>query len=200
MVLPLRVSFRFFTSGLHHESQFFQGSSAMKSSSRVSGIFLLAVFAALMLAAAGTVQAQSIAVHYSDYAGSGYSGIVGTDGVVPNGYWTNVSVNWFSGSASNLVDSTDAVTTAATNVNNGVTGGGTYWWVNGPAGGVDNLLEGPWGGDGGGGAEAIPSVITGITPGSTAFGWTATLLPAAPTTPRSPAASTITTRTAPRSI
>ncbi len=129
------------------------------------GIFLLSgAIVALLLA--GTAQAQSIAVHLSDYAGNGYSGITaGTpDGIqLPdsswNANWTNVSVNWFSGGASNLQDNTGTPTTAAVSVV--ANSCGTYWWVNGPSAGVDNLLEGPWGGVSGG-AEAIPDVITGI--------------------------------------
>jgi autotransporter-associated beta strand protein len=104
---------------------------------------------------------SSIAAHFSDYAGNTPSPITGTDGVVANSNWTNISVNWFAGNASNLVNSKGLATTAAVTCV-GPNGGGTYWWVNGPAAGVDNLLEGPWGGDGGGGGEAIPAVITGI--------------------------------------
>jgi autotransporter-associated beta strand protein len=107
---------------------------------------------------------QSIAVHWSDYGGSGYSGITGTDGLVPQSNWTNVSAGWYTGGASSLVNNSGSATTAAVTSTLPSTAG-TYWDVLGPTAGVDNLLCGPGGGKGGenGGAiGAIPNAITGI--------------------------------------
>jgi autotransporter-associated beta strand protein len=107
---------------------------------------------------------QSIAVHWSDYGGSGYSGITGSDGLVSQSNWTNVSANWYSGGASSLINNSGSATTAAVTCTLPVTAG-TYWDVLAPTTGVDNLLCGPGGGNGGGNSGttgAIPNVITGI--------------------------------------
>jgi len=129
---------------------------------RFTKISVLSVLATCVAMGAWSASAgaNSIAVHFSNYGGNGTSNITGSDGYVPVINWNNLGVNWFSGGGSNLVDNSATPTTAAVTVV--AYPCGTYWWVNGPAGGVDNLLEGPWGGDGGGGAEAIPAKITGI--------------------------------------
>jgi len=98
---------------------------------------------------------QMIGVHWSDYGGNNPSPITGTDGVIPQGNWNNVSANWYSGGASNLIDNRGATTTAA--VGNQATGSGTYWAADGPVAGLSNLLVGPRGGNG-----PMANVITGI--------------------------------------
>ena len=105
---------------------------------------------------------QSIAVHWSGYGGANLTNVTGADGVVLNSYWNNVGTNWYSGNASNLVNSTGGITTAAVNCQ-GPNGAGTYWYAynaqyaiaNG--GNVDNVIVGPGGGDG-----DLASAITGI--------------------------------------
>ena len=105
---------------------------------------------------------QSIAVHWSGYGGGNLTNVTGADGVVLNSHWNNVGTNWYSGSASNLVNSTGGTTTAAVNCQ-GPIGAGTYWYVynsqyaiaNG--GKVDNVIVGPGGGNG-----DLASEITGI--------------------------------------
>ena len=107
---------------------------------------------------------QSIAVHWSGYGSSDYSGITGADGLVSQSNWTNVSPNWYSGSASNLISSTGYATSAAVTCTLPAAAG-TYWSALGPTAGVDNLLVGPGGGNGnqnGGANGAIPNAITGI--------------------------------------
>ncbi len=116
----------------------------------------------LKLAIASTP--QSIAVHWSDYGGSGYSGITGSDGVVPQSNWTNVSADWYSGGATSLINNSGSATTAAVTCTLPATAG-TYWSALGPTAGIDNLLCGPGGGNGGstsGTTGAIPNAITGI--------------------------------------
>src|SRR5208337_35675 len=71
---------------------------------------------------------QSIAVHWSGYGGANLTNVTGADGVVLNSYWNNVGTNWYSGNASNLVNSTGGTTTAAVNCQ-GPSGAGTYWYV-----------------------------------------------------------------------
>ena len=105
---------------------------------------------------------QSIGVHWSSYAGSFSSTISGTDGYVPQSHWTNLAANWYSGGASNLVNSSGSATAVAV-TSNLPTSNGTYWYALGHQAGVDNLLVGPGGGNGsGGGSGAIPNAITGI--------------------------------------
>jgi fibronectin-binding autotransporter adhesin len=111
----------------------------------------------------------SIGLHWSGYYGNATSPLTGTDGVMPQSNWTNVGANWYAGggygSASNLIDSTGAATTAAVTTTL-PTSNGSYWGANGPAAGISNLLEGPGGGNGGQYSAitsgAIPNVITGI--------------------------------------
>ena len=105
---------------------------------------------------------QSIGVHWSGYGGSGLTNVTGADGVLLNSYWNNVGTNWYSGSASNLLNGSGGTTTAAVNCQ-GPSGDGTYWYAynsqyaiaNG--GNVDNVIVGPGGGDGN-----LASAITGI--------------------------------------
>jgi autotransporter-associated beta strand protein len=99
---------------------------------------------------------QSIGVHWSSYAGSFSSTITGTDGYVPQGDWTNLTANWYSGGASNLINSSGSATSTAVTCNLPASNG-TYWYALGHQAGVDNLLVGPGGGNG-----AIPNAITGI--------------------------------------
>ncbi len=109
----------------------------------------------------GAVQ-QSIAVHWSGYAGANLTNVTGADGVVLNSHWNNVGTNWYSGSAGNLVNGSGGTTTAAVN-SQGPSGAGTYWQVYNSAyaiangGKVDNVAVGPGGGNG-----DIASAITGI--------------------------------------
>ena len=80
-----------------------------------------------------------------------------------NSNWNNVGTNWYSGSASNLVNGSGGTTTAAVNCQ-GPSGAGTYWQViqlsstrSANGGNVDNVIVGPGGGDG-----DLASAITGI--------------------------------------
>jgi len=134
----------------------------------------------LILAGTGFAQAQSIAVHWSDYPNSGVlpnapsdippgtaDGIPLPDGS-KNANWINIVAQWYAYGITintSLPDSNGAPTTAAvTTIANHC---GTYWWVNGPIAGVDNLLAGALGGSSGGGngvdgGAPIPNAITGI--------------------------------------
>ena len=105
---------------------------------------------------------QSIAVHWSGYAGANLTNVTGADGVVLNSHWNNVGTNWYSGSAGSLVNGTGGTTAVAVN-SQGPSGAGTYWLVYNSAyaiangGKVDNVAVGPGGGNG-----DIASAITGI--------------------------------------
>lgn len=99
-------------------------------------------------------------MHWSSYQGNGDSSITGTDGVAPAAHWNNVTAGWDWGGATGLLDDTGWATTAAVTCVSHPDG--THWWVTGPTAGLDNLLVGPWGGDGGYGANAIPNKITNI--------------------------------------
>ena len=98
---------------------------------------------------------QTIGVHWAGYGNNTTTPVTGTDGVVPQSHWTNVAANWYSGSASNLVNGSGTATTVA--VTAAGNGAGTYWSSPSPAAGVDNLVWGPGGGNG-----AIMNAITGI--------------------------------------
>jgi fibronectin-binding autotransporter adhesin len=128
----------------------------------------------LIVLAAGA-QAQSIAVHWAGYGGSG--GTLATpispgtpDGIqLPdasyNSNWTNALANWYQYGTTytSLQDSTSAATTAVLTSYAANSNCGSYWATAGSASGTDNLLLGPGGGNGGGGGGSpIPNVITGI--------------------------------------
>jgi autotransporter-associated beta strand protein len=98
---------------------------------------------------------QSIGVHWAGYGDNTTTPVTGTDGVVPQGHWTNLAAGWYSGGASNLVNNSGSATTAA--VTCAGNGAGTCWWRSSIAPGVDNLVLGP-----GGGSGAIMNAITGI--------------------------------------
>jgi autotransporter-associated beta strand protein len=98
---------------------------------------------------------QSIGVHWSGYYNN-ITPVIGTDGVVPQSNWTNLSSGWYTGGASNLINSTGSATSVA--VTAAGNGAGTYWQTAGTAAGVDNLVLGPGGGDG-----AVMNAVTGIS-------------------------------------
>src|SRR5271166_1612066 len=110
----------------------------------------------LILAGAGIVQAQSIAVHWSSYNGNGDTSIpAGTpDGIqLPDGSynqnWTNLQAGYYQQPGTNntgLQDSTSAATTAAVTCT-AANASGTYWYY-GANTSTDNLLNGPWGNNG----------------------------------------------------
>ena len=135
----------------------------------------------VVILAATSAQAQSIAVHWDGYGTSaGVSPIPPDtqDGIqLPDGSyntnWTNVLANWYSvgsGNNTNLQDSTGAATTATVTCTAGNYGQFGTNWGQGQYSPVpaDSLLNGPWGANGNGNttnlpySEAIPNVITGI--------------------------------------
>jgi hypothetical protein len=85
------------------------------------------------------------------------------DGVVNSMVWNNVGTKWMdvdtgATPGTNLLDSNGAATTASVAF---VHPTASNWWVTGPTAGTDNLLVGPWGGDGGEGA-IMSNQINGI--------------------------------------
>jgi hypothetical protein len=119
----------------------------------------LAAFAAVLLAAAGAAQAQSIAMHWTGYYANS-SDVAGVAGVVANANWTNVWAGWFSvplgGNNTNLIDSNGLPTTAAVNLTVpgeyyaywGSGWGSYYYYDLSNANLTNNVLKGPGGGGG----------------------------------------------------
>ena len=127
----------------------------------------LVAFATWIVASGHTAQAQSIAVHWDAYYGdTPATPVTGADGIlVPGGYnanWNNLAAGYYqslgtgtNGLNINLKDSAGNTTAAAvTTLANG--NYGTYWYY-GSYTSNENLLNGPWGGNG-----PIGNAITGI--------------------------------------